>query len=224
MATYLVTGANRGIGYEYCRQLQARGDRPIAVCRRSSAALDQLADRGVRIEAGVDISDEQAIATLLKALAGQPIDVLINNAGIYRQSNWENLNVEGIREQFEVNAIAPLRFTQALLPNLTQGAKVAMMTSRMGSIEDNTSGGSYGYRMSKVAVSMAGKSLSHDLKPRGIAVAILHPGLVSTGMTNFTDSGISPAESVEGLLARIDQLTLETTGTFWHSNGQVLPW
>ncbi len=224
MATYLVTGANRGIGYEYCRQLQARGDRAIAVCRHSSAELDKLADLGVRIEAGVDISDEQAIATLLKALEGQPIDVLINNAGIYRQSNWEDLNVDGIREQFEVNAIAPLRFTQALLPNLASGGKVAIMTSRMGSIEDNTSGGSYGYRMSKVAVSMAGKSLSHDLKPKGIAVAILHPGLVSTGMTNFTDSGISPTESVEGLLARIDQLTLETTGTFWHSNGQVLPW
>lgn len=224
MATYLVTGANRGIGYEYCRQLQARGDRAIAVCRHSSAELDHLADLGVRIEAGVNISDEQAIATLLKALEGQPIDVLINNAGIYRQSSWEDLNVDGIREQFEVNSIAPLRFTQALLPNLASGGKVAIMTSRMGSIEDNTSGGSYGYRMSKVAVSMTGKSLSHDLKPKGIAVAILHPGLVSTGMTNFTDSGISPTESVEGLLARIDQLTLETTGTFWHSNGQVLPW
>lgn len=221
MATYLVTGANRGIGYEYCRQLQARGDQVIAVCRHSSAELDAL---GVRVEAGVDISDEKAISTLLKRLDGQPIDVLINNAGIYRQSNWDDLNIDGIREQFEVNAIAPLRLTQALLPNLTPAAKVAIMTSRMGSIEDNTSGGTYGYRMSKVAVSMAGKSLSQDLKPQGIAVSILHPGLVSTGMTNFTSSGIDPEESVKGLLARIDQLTLETTGTFWHSNGQVLPW
>ncbi len=221
MATYLVTGANRGIGYEYCRQLQGRGDQVIAVCRHSSAELDAL---GVQVEAGVDISDEKAISALLKRLDSQPIDVLINNAGIYRQSNWDDLNIDGIREQFEVNAIAPLRLTQALLPNLTPAAKVAIMTSRMGSIEDNTSGGTYGYRMSKVAVSMAGKSLSQDLKPRGIAVAILHPGLVSTGMTNFTSSGIDPKESVKGLLARIDQLTLETTGTFWHSNGQVLPW
>ena len=99
-----------------------------------------------------------------------------------------------------------------------------MMTSRMGSIGDNTSGSSYGYRMSKVALSMAGKSLSHDLKPRGIPVAILHPGLVQTRMTNFTASGITPEVSVRGLLMRIDELTLDNTGTFWHSNGEVLPW
>jgi NAD(P)-dependent dehydrogenase (short-subunit alcohol dehydrogenase family) len=97
-----------------------------------------------------------------------------------------------------------------------------MMTSRMGSIGDNTSGSSYGYRMSKAALSMAGKSLSHDLKPKGIAVAILHPGLVSTRMTGF--SGISPKESVTNLLQRINDLTLETSGTFWHANGEILPW
>ncbi|MGC1308347.1 MAG: SDR family oxidoreductase [Phormidesmis sp.] len=228
MAIYLVTGANRGIGYEYCNQLQARGDEVIAVCRHSSNELDKLAEKpSVRIESGVDISDKAAIASLLKSLDSKPIDVLINNAGIYRQSNLSELNIDGIREQFEVNAIAPLRLTQALLPNLASsqtGAKVAIMTSRMGSIEDNTSGGTYGYRMSKTAVSMAGKSLSHDLKDKGIAVAILHPGLVSTGMTNFNSNGISPKQSVKGLLARIDQLTLENTGTFWHTNGEVLPW
>lgn len=221
MATYLVTGANRGIGYEYCKQLKARGDKVIAVCRHSSDELDQL---GVRVETDVDISDEKAVQTLVTTLKGQSIDVLINNAGIYRQSSLNDLNLEGIREQFEVNTLGPLRVTQALLPNLKKGSKVAIMTSRMGSIEDNTSGGTYGYRLSKTAVSMAGKSLSQDLKSKGIAVAILHPGLVSTGMTNFNDSGISPAESVKGLLSRIDQLTLDTTGTFWHANGEVLPW
>ena len=221
MATYLVTGANRGIGYEYCKQLKDRGDEVIAVCRHSSEELDQL---GVQVETGIDVSDEKTVQTLVTTLAGKPIDVLINNAGIYRQSNLSDLNIEGIREQFEVNTLGPLRLTQALLPNLKKGSKVAIMTSRMGSIEDNTSGGTYGYRMSKTAVSMAGKSLSHDLKSKGIAVAILHPGLVSTGMTNFNDSGISPTESVKGLVARIDQLTLDTTGTFWHTNGEVLPW
>ena len=225
MATYLVTGANRGIGYEYCKQLQAKGEEVIAVCRKSSTELDNL---GVRVESGIDVADEGAIATLTKSLDGKPIDVLINNAGIYRQSNLGDLNVEGMREQFEVNAIAPLRFTQALLPNLkasdAKPIKVGIMTSRMGSIEDNTSGGTYGYRMSKVAVSMAGKSLSHDLASDGIAVAILHPGRVSTGMTNFTSSGISPKESVTGLLAVIDKLSLENTGSFWHSNGEELPW
>ncbi len=225
MPTYLVTGANRGIGYEYCKQLQARGDEVIAVCRQSSDELEAL---GVRIESGIDVSEDDAIATLTKSLSDQPIDVLINNAGIYRQSNLEDLNVEGIREQFEVNAIAPLKLTQALLPNLKSAkakpAKVAIMTSRMGSIADNTSGGTYGYRMSKVAVSMAGKSLSQDLEPAGIAVAILHPGLVSTGMTSFNPNGISLQTSVEGLLKVIDALTLENTGTFWHSNGEELPW
>jgi NAD(P)-dependent dehydrogenase (short-subunit alcohol dehydrogenase family) len=115
-----------------------------------------------------------------------------------------------------------LRLTKALISNLKQGSKVILMTSRMGSIEDNTSGGYYGYRMSKVALSMAGKSLSIDLKPQGIAVGILHPGLVQTRMTNFT--GITTEESVKGLLARIEQLNLQNTGTFWHSNGQILPW
>ncbi len=228
MTTYLVTGANRGIGYEYCRQLIERGDDVMAVCREPSP---ELMDLGLEIVRGIDVADEQAIATLKKTLANRPIDVLINNAGIYRQSSLDTLNIEGIREQFEVNAIAPLAVTQALLPNLansvsdaTTNAKVAIMTSRMGSIEDNTSGGTYGYRMSKTAVSMAGKSLSHDLKSKGIAVAILHPGLVSTDMTNFNSSGISPKQSVEGLLKIIDALTLENTGTFWHSNGEELPW
>ena len=225
MATYLVTGANRGIGYEYCKQLKDRGDEVIAVCRESSAELDKL---GVQVETGIDIASNASIEKLTQALRGKAIDVLINNAGIYRQSNIGDLNVEGIREQFEVNAIAPLKLTQALLPNLkaskAKPIKVAIMTSRMGSIADNTSGGTYGYRMSKAAVSMAGKSLSQDLESEGIAVAILHPGLVSTGMTNFNSSGISPTESVNGLLKRIDALNLNNTGTFWHSNGEELPW
>jgi NAD(P)-dependent dehydrogenase (short-subunit alcohol dehydrogenase family) len=221
MATYLVTGANRGIGLEYCRQLQRRGDDVIAVCRSAS---DELKDLNVQIETDVDITSETSISQLIKRLDNRPLDVLINNAGIVERVSLDNLDIESIRKQFEVNAIGPLRFTHALLPNLKNGSKVIIMTSRMGSIEDNTSGGSYGYRMSKVALSMAGKSLSLDLKPRQIAVAILHPGLVKTRMTNFTDSGITPEVSVQGLLDRIDQLNLENTGTFWHSNGEVLPW
>lgn len=221
MGTYLVTGANRGIGLEYCKQLQQRGDDVIAVCRSSSEELDAL---GVRIEVGIDITSEEAIAKLVQKLQGVTLDVLVNNAGIVERVSLENLDFDSIRRQFEVNAIGPLRLTKALLPNLKEGSKIAIMTSRMGSIEDNTSGGSYGYRMSKVALSMAGKSLAIDLKPRNIAVAILHPGLVSTRMTGFTQSGITPEESVKGLLARIDELNLSNTGTFWHSKGEVLPW
>ncbi|MBN8559081.1 MAG: SDR family oxidoreductase [Leptolyngbya sp. UWPOB_LEPTO1] len=221
MATYLVTGANRGIGYEYCRQLQAQGHEVIAVCRTASEELRQL---GIRVEEGIELTSESAIAELRSRLGEMTIDVLINNAAIAKRIDLSHLDVASIREQFEVNAIAPLRLTHALLPLLKSGSKIALMTSRMGSISDNTSGGSYGYRMSKVALSMAGKSLAHDLKPQGIAVAILHPGLVQTRMTHFTVNGITPETSVKGLLQRIEQLSLDNTGTFWHSNGEVLPW
>jgi NAD(P)-dependent dehydrogenase (short-subunit alcohol dehydrogenase family) len=221
MATYLVTGANRGIGYEYCRQLQARDNVVIAVCRSASKELKQL---GVRVEEGVDITSDASVLHLRDRLDNTVIDVLINNAGIIKRVTLENLDFESIRQQFEVNALGTLRVTHALLPLLKTGSKIVLMTSRMGSIADNTSGDSYGYRMSKVALSMAGKSLSIDLKPRGIAVAILHPGLVQTRMTNFAASGITSEESVKGLLARIDELTLENTGTFWHANGEELPW
>jgi NAD(P)-dependent dehydrogenase (short-subunit alcohol dehydrogenase family) len=113
---------------------------------------------------------------------------------------------------------------RALLPLLAQGSRLALITSRMGSIDDNSSGGSYGYRMSKVALNMAGRSLAVDLRPRGIAVALLHPGLVRTRMVAFNPQGIEPAVAVRGLLARIDALTLETSGSFWHANGEMLPW
>lgn len=221
METYLITGANRGIGYEYCRQIQAQGKHVIAVCRTASEELQQL---GVQVEAGIDITSDASVADLRTRLADTPLDVLVNNAGIIKRVTLDHLDFESIREQFEVNALGALRLTHALLPNLKAGSKIVLMTSRMGSIADNTSGSSYGYRMSKVALSMAGKSLAHDLKPRGIAVAILHPGLVQTRMTNFITGGITPEESVKGLLARIDELTMENTGTFWHANGEVLPW
>ncbi len=221
MATVLITGTNRGIGLEYCRQLQARGDTVVAVCRTPSPELESL---GVRIEAGIDLTDGAAIDELVERLDGLSLDALILNAGILESTSLGALDAESLRRQFEVNAIAPLRLTRALLGQLGEGAKVILMTSRMGSIDDNGSGGSYGYRMSKVALNMAGKSLAIDLRPRGIAVALLHPGLVSTRMTGFSSQGITPEESVRGLLARIHALSLETSGTFWHANGQVLPW
>ncbi|MGD1922465.1 MAG: SDR family oxidoreductase [Pleurocapsa sp.] len=217
----MVTGTNRGIGLEYCRQLKEQGNEVIAVCRSPS---DDLKSLGIRIESDIDLTSQAAIQDLLRRLDGKQIDVLINNAGIVERVSLDNLDLDSIRRQFEVNAIAPLRFTKALLPNLDKGSKVVLMTSRMGSIDDNTSGASYGYRMSKVALSMAGKSLSIDLKPREIAVAILHPGLVQTRMTNFNQAGITTETSVKGLLARIEELNLKNTGTFWHQNGEVLPW
>ncbi len=221
MATYLITGSNRGIGLEYCKQLADRGEQVIATCRNSSPDLDDLP---VRVETGVDISSGNSVINLINKIKGEKIDVLIHNAGIYESNSISDLDPESILRQFEVNALSPLCFTRAMIGNLVQGSKIILMTSRMGSIEDNTSGGSYGYRMSKVSLCMAGKSLSIDLAHKGISVAILHPGLVSTGMTGFTSQGISTQESVLGLLKRIDLLNITNSGTFWHSNGEILPW
>ena len=221
--TVLITGSNRGIGLEFCTQLKQRGFDVIATCRQSSAALNNL---GVNVIENVDVSCPKSLANLVKTLAGKKIDWLINNAGIANGIAMDELNEDNIascKRMFEVNSLGPLLTTQALLANLGEGSKVGIITSRMGSVDDNDSGGSYGYRMSKSAVNAAGKSLSIDLKPKGIAVGILHPGWVRTDMTDHNGL-IDTDESVSGLLARMDELSLDTTGTFWHTNGDLLPW
>jgi NAD(P)-dependent dehydrogenase (short-subunit alcohol dehydrogenase family) len=170
----------------------------------------------------VEVTDDASVKRLAEALDGRLIDVLINCAGILTRETLDDLNLGRIRNQFEVNAIGPLRVTAALLPNLKKGSKVAIITSRMGSIEDNTSGSRYGYRMSKPAVNMVGRSLAWDLEEKGIAVILLHPGMVATEMTGR--QGIPPEEAARGLTARIDELEMKKTGTFWHQNGEALPW
>jgi len=222
--TVLVTGANRGIGLALARLYAGRGDRVIAVCRAPGAppaALTALAN--VEAETGVELTSDAAVAALGKRRAGQRIDVLVANAGILREDDLETVDLADVREQLEVNAIAPLRVARALLPSLGAGSKVALITSRMGSIGDNTSGGYFGYRMSKAALNAAGVSLAHDLRARGVAVAILHPGYVRTDMT-ANAGNVAPDEAARGLAARIDELTLATSGGFWHASGQRLPW
>jgi NAD(P)-dependent dehydrogenase (short-subunit alcohol dehydrogenase family) len=219
MKTCLVTGAGRGIGLELCRQLQQRGAKVIAVCRQASAELRAL---GCRIVEGVEVTDGASLQRLAAELAGERIDVLVNNAGILGRESLDDLDFERIRRQFEVNALGPLRVTRALLPNLAVGSKVVIITSRMGSIADNGSGGYYGYRMSKAAVNMAGVSLAHDLRERGIAVLLLHPGMVATEMTGR--HGIPVQESAANLIERIESLGLEQSGSFHHADGQPLPW
>jgi len=220
MASVLITGANRGIGLALTRRFAGRGDQVIAVCRRPSAEL-QL--KNVRIESDVDVTSDQAVAALAKKLDPQSLDLLILNAGILRDDGLESVSLADVREQIEVNAIAPLRLALALRPALRKGAKIAAITSRMGSIGDNGSGGYYGYRMSKAALNAMGMSLARDLKPADIAVAILHPGYVKTDMTEG-HGNVPPDDAARMLIERIDALTLENTGTFWHANGQVLPW
>ena len=219
MATYLVTGCNRGIGLELVRQLTARGDDVLAVCRESSAALDAT---GATVLAGIDVGRGEDMAKLKAAIGGRSIDVLVNNAGILRRDALGDIDYDGMLEQYRVNTLGPLRVTEALLEQLAEGSKVVIVTSRVGSIEDNSSGGHYGYRASKTAVNQVGTNLKIDLQPRGIAVALLHPGLVATDMTG--GQGIDPVVSAEGLIQRIDELSLENSGGFWHAEGYELPW
>ena len=219
MATILITGSNRGIGLQLCKQFAARGDDVIAVCRSSNAELDALP---LRVIAGVDVGDAASMPILKDAIGDQTIDVLLNNAGILRRDNLQSIDYAAIEEQFRVNTLGPLRVTEALLDRLSEGSKVIIITSRMGSIEDNTSGGYYGYRVSKTAVNQIGMSLKHDLEPRGIAVALLHPGMVATEMTG--GQGISIKDSATGLINRIDDLNNENSGGFWHAEGYKLPW
>jgi NAD(P)-dependent dehydrogenase (short-subunit alcohol dehydrogenase family) len=219
MPTILITGTNKGIGLQLCSQLKARGDEVIAVCRTSGPELSEL---GVRIIDGIDVSNAESIVRLKSELAGQQLDVLINNAGILKGDSFGNLDYDVMLEQFRVNALGPLRVTEALVDNLKDGSKVAIVTSRVGSIEDNSSGGNYGYRASKTAVNQIGTNLKHELMPRGIAVALLHPGLVATEMTG--GQGISPTESARGLIERIDALNIGNSGGFWHAEGYRLPW
>ena len=218
--TVVITGANRGIGLELARQWQARGERVIPVCREPS---DELRALGADILDGIDVTHDADVHRLADELAGERVDLLYNNAGILIDENLANMDWATMRQQFEVNTLGPLKVTHALLPSMGEGGKIGLMTSRMGSIADNDSGGRYGYRMSKAALNAAGKSLSVDLAPRGIAVAILHPGFVTTEMTEGRGH-ITPAEAAERLIQRMDQLDLANTGTFWHSDGSVLPW
>ncbi|WP_339799191.1 SDR family oxidoreductase [uncultured Marinobacter sp.] len=219
-ATVVITGANRGIGLELARHYAARGLAVIGVCREASPELTEVA---ARVIDGVDVTTDQGVARLKAELQGQSIDLLINNAGLLQDEVLGHIDFDSIRTQMEINAYAPLRVTEALVPQIPSGGKIANITSRMGSIADNDSGGRYGYRASKAALNAFGKSLAMDLKPKGIAVIQLHPGYVKTRMVNFGGI-ISPAESALGLAARIDELDLENTGTFWHCNGELLPW
>ncbi len=230
-STSLVTGSNRGIGLELVRQLRARGDVVIAVCRSPSPGLEAT---GARIERGIDVSSEADVLGLARRLEGTRIDLLVHNAGILErgalaplaptpEARLASVDLASIRRQIEVNALGPLALTAALLPNLGEGSKIVFVTSRMGSIADNGSGGMYGYRMSKAALNMAGASLARDLAPRGIAVCLLHPGFIRTELTGGHGND-DPPVAAKGILARADALTAATSGSFWHANGEPLPW
>jgi len=223
--TVVITGANRGIGYAMASICKKRGDTVYALCRQSSKDLDAL---GVNVVEQIDVATQAGINKAISALNGITIDLLINNAGILRNEQLSDLNQETILEQFNVNAVAPLFLSHALLENLSSGSKIALITSRMGSVTDNTSGGRYGYRMSKAALNIAAVSLARDLSNENISVGIYHPGYVQTEMVNsdgvLSNGDISASEAASRLISLMDNLTMADSGVFKHSNGETLPW
>ncbi|MCF6318058.1 MAG: SDR family oxidoreductase [Proteobacteria bacterium] len=219
MKTALITGANRGIGLELAKQLLQKQYHVIVACRESSKELDSL---NCQVETGFDVGDEKSVKQVANKLKNTKLDLLINNAGILKSMGLDSLDYTAMRQQYEINTLGPLLVTESFLPNLNKGSKVAIISSRMGSIEDG-SGGQYGYRMSKAAVNMIGSSLAYDLKPKEIAVALLHPGYVRTDMT-AGNGLINANESAKGLIQRIEELNMQNTGGFWHTDGTELPW
>lgn len=216
----VITGASRGIGLALAKWYRDQEDNVYALCRRSTQGLNGL---GVKVIEGIDVSDDAVIPLLKKHFHDMPIDIVINNAGIWGDEPLGNINYSAMMNTINVNAMGPLRVVEALWDNFGSGSKLGMITSRMGSIEDNGSGGRYDYRMSKAALNAAAKSLAIDLSEEGIALAIIHPGFVQTDMVGG-NGDISADTAAERIGARMEALRLHNTGTFWHSNGDVLPW
>lgn len=226
--TVLITGANRGLGLEFTKQYAAIGWNVLACCRepQSASALQAIASTNSNVAIHtLDVSQFNQIDTLAAELKNQNIDVLINNAGVYPHSTFGDTNYDAWASAFKVNAMATLKMAEAFVQNITRSQlkKMAVLTSKMGSIDDNTSGESYAYRSSKTAVNMVMKSLSIDLKPYGISVVTLHPGWVQTDMGG-PNGLISAYTSVSGLRSVIDGLSLASTGKFIAYDGKEIAW
>ena len=224
----LITGANRGLGMEFTQQYAADGWNVLACCRHPQSALDLQALAKVNTNITIqplDVADFAQIDALALQLKDERIDVLINNAGVYPASSFGDTNYEAWAEGFKVNSMAPLKMAEAFVQHLTRSQlkKIATLSSKMGSLDDNTSGESYSYRSSKTAVNMVIKSLSIDLKPYGISVVTLHPGWVQTDMGG-SNALISAHTSVSGLRKVIESLSLESTGKFIAYDGKAIPW
>ncbi|AKF79938.1 Short-chain dehydrogenase [Myxococcus fulvus] len=227
---YVITGASRGIGYEFVQQLLERGDivdagvRTEEGRRRLESLKHDCAGR-LRIHA-LDVADEASVRDFADEVLREPVDVLINNAGV--PGLWcalTDVDYADVVRTFAVNALGPLRVTSALLPGLLRGRsrKVAYVTSRMGSLSSNSDGGAYAYRMSKVALNMGVRNLSNDLRAQGIVPVLLHPGWVRTDMGG-PDAPLPPRDSVRGMLNVIDELRAEHSGRFFDYQGAEVPW
>lgn len=232
MTTTLITGANRGIGLEFVRQYAQDGWQVIACCRQPNKAdhLNRISDQfpGHISIFALDVADHQQIEQLSRSLASKPIDLLINNAGVYPPSDnggFGNIDYAAWAKTFQINTMAPLKMTEAFINQISNSKLklIATITSKMGSIDDNQRGGSYIYRSSKTAVNMVGKSLAIDLKPRGITSVLLHPGWVKTDMGG-QDALITAEQSVSGMRNILNRLTVADSGKFLAYDGQSIPW
>jgi NAD(P)-dependent dehydrogenase (short-subunit alcohol dehydrogenase family) len=226
MPTVLVVGADRGIAHAISRQLHERGDAVIAACL---AGNDELAAAGVTVEGGVDVTSQASVDALAARLtaSGVKLDMVFHVAGVLGLDELGSIDYDDVRRQLEINTIGPLRTIEAIRGLLHEGSKVGIVTSRVGSLGDNSSGGMYAYRVSKAAANMVALNLHHDLSKLGISVLALHPGMVATDLTKDYPGDydyITPDAAAAGLIADLDALTPETSGRFQHSNGTFLPW
>jgi NAD(P)-dependent dehydrogenase (short-subunit alcohol dehydrogenase family) len=222
--TFLVTGANRGLGFEFARQLQAAGATVIGTARTPGEATE-LKALGVRVEQ-LDVADPASVAALAERLKGLPLDGLLNNAGIFRtRERIEGEDPVDMLAVFDVNTVGPLRVTQALLPNLRQGGRklVMNMSSGLGSIANNTRGGMAGYRASKAALNMLTRTMAVDLAEEGFILVAMSPGWVRTDMGG-EQAELAPEESVRGMLATMAPLTMADSGRYLGHDGSELPW
>jgi len=230
MNTILITGSNRGIGLELCKQYAEAGWSVHACCRNPQQAseLQKLASQHKQITIHqLDISDIQQIQTLAKKLQDTAIDILFNNAGIYGQNDayFGNTDEQQWLECFRINTIAPMKMSEAFVSQVAASELkiIATMSSKMGSMTDNGSGGSYVYRSSKAALNAVMTSAAIDLKPKNIKVAILHPGWVKTDMGG-PNAEISTEKCVHQLRNILDDFSMQQSGSFFEIDGSIIPW
>jgi NAD(P)-dependent dehydrogenase (short-subunit alcohol dehydrogenase family) len=222
--TVLITGANRGLGLELARQYSAAGWQVIGTAR-SPAEADELQQTGVQV-LQLDVTNQESVDRLANELRNRPIDMLINNAGILpMMSKIPDINFDVVNQILAVNTLGPMRVTQALLPNLKRGKvkKIVNITSNLGSIDENTDGGFYGYRESKAALNMFTRTLAAELRPAGFICIVLNPGWVQTDMGG-PSAPLQPPESVQGMRKVIDKLAPDDNGTFWSHDGTQMAW
>ena len=230
MKTVLVTGANRGIGFEHARRFAARGLRVYATARNVSGA-DELNDLAAKSSGSVhvltyDAADEGAPAKLKTTLGDEPLDLLFANAGVMGdRGGFGATRAANILETIAINAVAPLKLAEALADNVAASERklMAFQSSKMGSIDDNASGGYYAYRLSKTSLNMVARGISRDLAARGVIAVALHPGWVQTRMGGG-GAPLSIAACVEAQQKLFDALTLEQSGRFFNYNGAEIPW